>query len=143
MTMTLLEENKTLAHRFFLGAWNEGNMALIEELTAPDAIDHADVDDKKPARGPESFKAVVGMFRSALEGLTLTIQDEVAESDRVVHRWTLRGKHTGPLFGIPPTGKELVFTGITIVRITGGKIVERWASFDELGLLRQLGVIPG
>jgi predicted ester cyclase len=137
-----LKENKELARRFFHGAWNDGNMALIDDLIPPDALDHSSVAGKEPERGPGSFKFIIGMFRSALEGIRLTIDDEIAEGDKVVHRWTIRGKHTAPLFGVPPTGKDIAFTGTTTVRIVEGRIVERWANVDELNLLRQLGVVP-
>jgi predicted ester cyclase len=141
--MRSLEENKMLARRFFHGAWNEGDMRLIEESTTPDSLDHSSVAGKQPERGAESFKTIVGMFRSALKGLSLTIEEEVAEHDKVVHRWVLRGQHMAPLFGVLPTGKEVAFTGTTIVRIADQKIVERWANVDELSVLRQLGVVPG
>jgi predicted ester cyclase len=72
----------------------------------------------------------------------LTIDDEVYAGDKVVHRWTLTGTDTGGVMGAPPTGKELTFTGITTVRMKNGKIVERWANVDELGLLQQLGLAP-
>jgi predicted ester cyclase len=137
-----VEQNKATAQRFFHGAWNDGNMALIEEMVPADALDHSSVAGKEPERGPGSFQFIVGMFRSGLEGCNLTVDDEIAEGDKVVHRWTLRGKNTGPLFGIPPTGKDIAFTGTTIARIENGKIMERWANVDELSLLRQLGVVP-
>jgi predicted ester cyclase len=83
------------------------------------------------------------MFRGAMPDLKMSIEDEVYSGDRVVHSWKIQGKHTGtPLFGVPTTGKDLTLTGITIVRLENGKIVERWTQLDQLGLLQQLGVIP-
>jgi steroid delta-isomerase-like uncharacterized protein len=136
-----IARNKELSYRLFDKAWNENDMALLDAMVAPDSIDHSPFRDDT-VRGSENFKHVVGMFRAALEGIHLTIEDEIAEEDRVVHRWVLRGKHTGELFGVPPTGREVSMRGMTIVRMENGKVVERWANMDQLGLLRQLGAIP-
>ncbi len=137
----VVEANKDLARRFFHAAWNEGDMQKIDELTNPAALDHSTVKGKTET-GSDSFKQIVSMFRGAMPDIYLTIEDEIAEGDRVVHRWTLRGTHTGEILGVPPTGKQVAFTGTTIVRIDDGKIVERWANVDELDLLQQLGVVP-
>lgn len=138
-----VEENKVIARRFFHGAWDNGDMALVSELTAPGAVDHSTVGGIDHSTiGPESFKQIVTMFRTAMPDAHLTIEDEIAEGDRVVHRWRLQGTHQGPLMGIPPTGKRLTFTGTTVVRMANGKLAERWANVDELGLLQQLGVVP-
>ncbi len=82
------------------------------------------------------------MFRHGMPDIKLTIDDEVYTGDRVVHRWTMTGTDTGGLMGMPASGKKLTFTGITTVRMVDGKIVERWANVDELGLLQQLGIAP-
>jgi predicted ester cyclase len=74
--------------------------------------------------------------------IQLTIDDEVYAVDKVVHRWHLEGTDTGGVMGMPPSGKKLRFSGTTIVRMENGKIVERWANVDELGLLQQLGIAP-
>jgi steroid delta-isomerase-like uncharacterized protein len=138
-----LEENKAIARRFFDAAWNRGDTATMDELVAADSVDHSTVGGTDHEElGAESFKQIVGMFRAGMPDMHLTIEDEVAEGDRVVHRWRLRGTHRGPIMGVPPTGKQLTFTGTTIVRIADGKIAERWANVDELGLLQQLGVVP-
>jgi predicted ester cyclase len=81
-------------------------------------------------------------FRAAFPDLQLTIHHEIAEDDLVVHHWTMTGAHDGEFQGIRPTGKALTRTGITIVRVEDGKIVERWANVDVLGILAQLGVVP-
>jgi steroid delta-isomerase-like uncharacterized protein len=138
---TTPEQNNKIAERFFEEIWNNGNFAVIDELTTPDAIDHSTVSGKTE-KGSESFKQIVSMFRSAMPDIHLTIDDEIYADDKVVHRWTLRGTHKNQLFGITPTDKMLAFTGTTIVRVEDGKIVERWANVDELALLRQLGVVP-
>lgn len=137
------EENNDIAHRFFTSAWNDGNLQVIDELIAPDAVDHSTVGGKEKSElGGESFKQIITMFRAAIPDIKLTIEDEIFAGDKVVHRWNLEGTNTGPLMGIPPTNKKVRFTGTTIVRMRDGKIVERWTNVDELGLLQQLGVVP-
>jgi predicted ester cyclase len=96
----------------------------------------------KTEKGSASFRAIVSMFRAAMPDIRLTIDDEVYAGDKVVHRWHLVGTDTGGVMGMPPSGKQLTFSGTTIVRMHDGKIVERWANVDELGLLQQLGVVP-
>ncbi|MFP4438735.1 MAG: ester cyclase [Chloroflexaceae bacterium] len=135
------QENNAIAMRFFDSAWNKGE--FHEELLAPDALDHSTVGgQKKVERGSGSFRQIVGMFRSAMPDIKLTVEDEIYTDDKVVHRWMLNGTDTGGVMGMPPSGKQLTLTGTTIVRMQDGKIVERWANVDELGLLQQLGVVP-
>ncbi len=92
--------------------------------------------------GREGIEQFYGALRAAFPDLRITIEDQVAEGDRVVTRWTARGTHTGAFQGIPPTGKQGRMTGIDIDRIADGKVVECWVNSDDLGLLQQLGVIP-
>ncbi len=139
--MATAEENKALVHRFFQGAWNDFDLALVDEIISEDSIDHSPLPGHPPV-GRDSFKAIIGMFHEAMPDLHMTTDDEIAEGDRVVHRWTLRGTSTGPFMGIPPVNKPVEMQGMTIVRVADGKIVERWAQLDQLGLLQQLGVVP-
>lgn len=135
------EENNEIARRFFDTAWNEGN--FISDLIAPDAIDHSTVGGHpKDERGSGSFRQIVGMFRNAMPDIHLKVEDEIYTGDKVVHRWLMTGTDEGGLMGMPPSHKKLAFTGTTIVRMRDGKIVERWANVDELGVLQQLGVVP-
>ncbi|BAZ47621.1 hypothetical protein NIES4103_02230 [Nostoc sp. NIES-4103] len=135
------EQNNAVAVRFFEAAWNEGNFAVLEELLAPNSVDHSTVTGKTET-GSASFKQIVSLFRSAIPDIHLTIEDEIYAKDKVVHRWFLSGTHQKELFGVPATGKTLKFSGTTTVRVAEGKIAERWTNIDELGLLRQLGVVP-
>jgi steroid delta-isomerase-like uncharacterized protein len=135
------EENKALVRRQFEAIWNDGNLAVIHELYAPSYTNH---DPANPAQapGPAGFTQRVGLYRTALPDLHLTIEDQVAEADNVVTRWTASGTHKGDLLGIPPTGKSVSVTGMLISRIDGGRFIEEWVNWDTLGLLRQVGAIP-
>ena len=132
-----VEENKAIAHPLFSNAWNQGDFTLAEKYVSPDIIDHFD-----RTRGIESFRRVINTFRTAFPNLRLTIEDEIGEGDKVVHRWTMTGTQQGEIVGIPPTGRTATWTGITIVRFADGKIVERWANVDVLAIMQQLGAIP-
>lgn len=131
------EDNKALVRRGFEEIWNRGNLAVIDEFIAPNYVDH---EPTTTLQGPEAHKQFVLMYRSAIPDLHITIEDQIAEGDKVVTRWTARGTHQGPLMGIPPTGKQAVVTGID--RFANGKAVEAWNNFDALGMLQQLGVVP-
>jgi steroid delta-isomerase-like uncharacterized protein len=134
------EDNKALVSRYFNEAWNQGSPAVIDELFA--ANFHAHNPGIPDGGSREGFKQFNSVFRSAFPDLR-TIRDEViAEGDQVVTRFTAHGTQTGELQGIPPTGKPMTVTGIEIVRVSGGKIVEAWVEFDQLGMLQQLGVVP-
>jgi predicted ester cyclase len=82
------------------------------------------------------------MFLSAFPDTKMTIEDQLAEGDKVTTRWTATGTHTGELMGIPATGKAVTVTGFDITRYSGGKSVEHWGQFDQMGMMQQLGVIP-
>jgi steroid delta-isomerase-like uncharacterized protein len=134
------EENKAIARRDFEEVWNQGNLSAIDEIYTTDYIRHdAVIGD---TQGPEGVKQVVTMYYTAFPDLHLTIEDIIAEGDKVAYRWTGSGTHKGELMGIAPTGKHGTMTGINIFRIASGKIVEGWISSDALGMLQQLGVIP-
>jgi steroid delta-isomerase-like uncharacterized protein len=135
-----IEENKSVIYRLTTAFWNEGNTAVIEELIATDFADHGAAPGLAPGR--EGYKQMTLPFRAAFSQPHTTIDDAIVEGDKVAWRWTFRGTHTGPLMGIPATGKAIAFTGITIDRVAGGKIVERWNQADFMGLMQQLGAIP-
>ena len=137
------EYNKAIVRRWYQEIFAQGNLALSDEICAADYLNH---DPSAPPggwpRGPEGTKAIVATYRGAFPDVQFTIEDQVAEGDKVVTRWTGRGTHTGPLMGMPPTGKSMTVTGISIERIADGKIAETWVNFDALGMLQQLGVAP-
>ncbi len=134
------QANKAIVRRLIEAAWNQGNLAVIDELIAPDYVLH--IDAPGPG-GREGYKQDVAMHRSAFPDLQFTIDDLVAEGDKVVLRATLRGTHQGEYIGIPPTDKAITLTAISVRRIADGQIAEEWVELDMLGLLQQFGVIPG
>lgn len=133
------EENKALVRRATEEIWNQKKLALVDEIAAEDSVTHLST---MTIQGPEQYKQLAAMYFSAFPDLHLTIEDLIAEGDRVVTRWTARGTHQGEFMGIPPTGKQATTTGMTVSRIVGGKFVESWQEGDNLGLLQQLGAIP-
>jgi steroid delta-isomerase-like uncharacterized protein len=135
------QENKALVQRFVEEAFNRGNLNVVDEVYAPSFISH-DPAAPEEERSPEYAKQFVGMYRSAFPDGHAVVEDLISEGDRVAYRWTYRGTHQGELMGIAPTGKQVTITGITIYRISGGKVEEEWNNFDQLGLLQQIGVAP-
>lgn len=134
------EENNQIVVRVYQTAWNKGELGILDEAILPDGLDHSPLSTEK---GTAGFKKIISTFRQAMPDLKMTIEDQVYGADKVVHRWKVQGKHTGaPLFGVPPSNKEITLTGISILRMENGKIAERWAQLDQFGLLQQLGVIP-
>lgn len=134
------EEKKRVLHRL-LDALSEAEDAVVDALVSPDFVTHH---PRSPdsGRGPESVKYASMLFRRAFPDLRYTIEEMVAEGDRVAMRWVVEGTHTGEYFGFPPTGKRVVFKGTEIVRFSQGKVAERWVNWDTLGLFQQLGIIP-
>jgi len=136
--MSAEESNKAIMRRFW-DVWEQGNINLLDELLAPDYVNHTLATPDLP-RGPEGVKEVVSMFRNAMPDLRVVVEDMIAEGDKVATRYALEGTHRGELFGIPPTGQRLSIKSITVERVSEGKIVEHWRNTDELGMMRQLGV---
>ena len=134
------EENKALVLRWE-ELWNQGNLTLADELFSPDFVLH-DASSFLEIRGPEGYKQDITRFRTAFPDLQITLEDIVAEGEKVVGRWTARGTHQGPLRSIAPTSAHVTLTGIDIFRIVDGKIAEEWSNADGLGMLQQLSVFP-
>jgi steroid delta-isomerase-like uncharacterized protein len=133
------EENKALARRW-AEILNQGNFDLVEEIYAPDFVDH-DPTMPEDVRGPEGAREVYSMYRSAFPDAEVTIEDQVAEGDTVATRWTGRGTHQGDLMGVPPSGNRVEVMGVTISCIEGGKIVEEWDIYDALGMMQAIGAV--
>jgi predicted ester cyclase len=135
------KDNKALIRRFFEEVYTQKNLAAIEELIAPNHIDHSASALGSPA-GPEGSRQLIGMMLMAFPDLHVTIEDMIAEGDKVVVRMTMHGTQQGALGSIPPTRKQVALSTIDIVRIAGGQIAEEWGIDDRLGLLQQLGLVP-
>ena len=133
------EDNKALIRRAYEEGFNQRNLAVLDEVNASDLVSH---NASTTMQGLEAFKQFLSLYLSAFPDARFTIQDAIAEGDRVASRYTFQGTHQGELMGIPPTGKQVTVTGIIINRIAGGQSVEGWLNFDALGLLQQLGAIP-
>ncbi len=132
------DANKALIRRFF----EEYRLDVIDALFAPDYTHHDPNLPPELQHGRDAYKQVVAMFLAAFPDLRTTVEDLIAEGDKVTARWTFRGTHHGEFMGIPPTGKQVVWTGMSITRVANGKIVEQWGEQDFLGVLQQLGVVP-
>lgn len=127
MSTVTLEANKALIRRIFEEVIPAGDTAAMRELVAPEWLDHDPLPGQPP--GIEGPEYVVSTMHTAHPDLRFTIDDLVAEADRVVIRWTLRGTNTGPMFGRPPTGQPVELAAIVIFRIADGKLAERWAAW--------------
>lgn len=134
-------ENKATARRMFEEVWSQGRYESLDELVAPEFVAHV-AGQSEPLRGPKAFKEFVSSFREGFPDLTLKVEDQFAEGDKVVTRWSGGGTHQGDLMGIPATGKEVTIQGIVITRLANGTIKESWGVFDALGMLQQIGVAP-
>jgi steroid delta-isomerase-like uncharacterized protein len=133
------EQNKMMIQRWVEMAWNNGNLAIADEVYSADYLLH---DPAGPIHGPEALKQFVATFHTAYPDIHATIEDMIAEGNKVVWRYTVRGTHQGEFMGIAPTGKSITLTGILISRFVDDKVVEDWNNYDALGMLQQLGVIP-
>lgn len=133
------KQNKTIARKVFEDIQSQRNVALIDEIVAGDYVGHTPPSD---IHGPEGAKQFEAMLHEAFPDMQVTVEDQIAEGDKVVTRWTCRGTHRGEFQGMPPTGKRMTMSGMTIFRIANGKLVEGWNNPDLLGVLQQLGAVP-
>jgi steroid delta-isomerase-like uncharacterized protein len=134
-----LEQQKAVVRRFFEEVINQRNLAMVDELVAPEYVWHG---PSQEVSSQEGLKQLLRVYLRAFPDLQMTCEDQLGEGDKIVSRWTMWGTHQGDLFGLPPTGKQATFTGLSISRIAGGQIAEEWEHFDQLGLLQQLGAVP-
>lgn len=132
------QDNEAIARKGF-EAFNTGDLALVDEIVAADAVGH-DPANPEDAVGPEGAKAVIALYRGGFPDLEMTIEEQISDGDLVVSRWTSRGTHDGELAGMPATGRRTTTSGITIDKVVDGKIVESWTQWDNLGLMQQLGI---
>ncbi|MDQ2854060.1 MAG: ester cyclase [Chloroflexota bacterium] len=137
--MMSTEANKTLARRVFEEVLNGRNLDLLDELAAPDYIEHTPLPGQ--GTGIDGIRDRYTTLFNAFD-FQFTVEDVIAEGDKVVLRWTQTGTHVGPLFGMPATGRSSRTTGIEIWRVEGGKLAEHWDVVDVFGQFQQLGLLP-
>jgi predicted ester cyclase len=135
------DDHKRLARRALAEIYENGDLGLADELVHPDFVDHEPAHGDLPT-GPESVKQTVRQLHAAFGDLRFAVDDEIAEGDKVVQLATMSGRHTGPLAGHEPTGREFAVRHVYIWRMEDGRIAEHWGSRDDLGLLGQLGLLP-
>ena len=134
------ETNKAIIARMVEQVWNEGRTDLVVEFFAEDYVQH--IAGQPAQAGYELVQQGAASSRAAYPDFQLSIDDQVAEGDRVAARWTMTGTHEGEFLGIPPTGKQVSHSGTTFYRLQNGRIAEVWFLADVMGLMQQLGVIP-
>src|SRR5262245_10712300 len=130
------EQNKAVVRRFFEEVWNQGRENVIDEIFAPTLI----LNGQPITR--DALKQFLAGRRAAFSNIHVTVDDQVAEGEKVSTRRTWRATHEGPYRGVAPTGKQVTWTQISVVRFSQGRIVEDWAVADELSILQQLGALP-
>jgi len=136
------EANKVLIMRWFEEVWNQGRESTIHELFAATGVAHGLSDTDVDLVGPDQLTPFVRNLRGSLPDVRIMIEDAIAEGDKVMVRVCLEATHKGHGLGVSPTGRRVSIAGIILARITDGQIVEGWNSWDQLGLLRQIGALP-
>jgi steroid delta-isomerase-like uncharacterized protein len=134
------EQNKSIVRRWVEEGWNKRNLALIDELYAPDFYQHETGPETVTSR--EALKPFVAAYLTAFPDLQFTIEDLIAEGDKVVWRFKATGTNTGPFMGGPVTGKSATVTGTITFRLEDSRMAEAWLNLDVLGMLQQMGIIP-
>jgi steroid delta-isomerase-like uncharacterized protein len=137
------EENKEKMRRFLEEAFGQGKTEVVDELLHSDFVCYDPNSETGEIRGADTIKGEIEYFHSAVPDLTYTVEDQVAEGDKVVSRYTVSGTHQGEFFGVPGTGNRIEMTGINIDRFDeSGKLIEEWPEYDLLGAMKQIGAIP-
>jgi steroid delta-isomerase-like uncharacterized protein len=137
------KENKERIRQFFAvlneQVWPKGNLTAADEFIAPDYVYH---DPSGPRRGREGFRDLITLYRTAFPDAQFTVEDQIAEGDQVLTRFTVRGTQRGAFMGIAPTGKPVTVSVLSLTRVANGKAVEEWERFDTLQMMQQIGELP-
>lgn len=133
------DTNRQVIRRLVEEVFNQHNLDLVDALIAPDYTDHAALPGQSQGRAVVRETAI--RHREAFPDLRWVIHDLIAEEDRVALRWSAAGTHRGTYSGVPATGRHIAFGGLTMYRLRGGQVIDEWVAWDELGILRQMGVI--
>ena len=133
-------ENKAIVRRYLQEAINQRNRDVLDEIFAPEFVDHTAVPGQAP--GAEGLKQFFAKMDAGFPDFHAVVEDVIAEGDKVAVRFTFHGTHQGEFMDIPPTGRRVTMSGIDILRVVDGKVVELWGQEDVLGMMRQLGAVP-
>jgi predicted ester cyclase len=134
------EQNKAIVRRLLEEPW-KGDLRVVDELVDREYVGY-DPSIPEPLRGPDGFKENISTYRAAYSDARITVDDQIAEGDKVATRWTGRGLHDGDLMGVAPTGKQVKVSGLTLSRLENGKVIEEYTNWDTFGMMQQLGVVP-
>ncbi len=135
-----MADAKQIVRRLIEEPWT-GNMGVIDEFIGSGYIGN-DPSAPEPIRGPGGVRTQLQQYIDGFPNGRITVDEQIAEGDKVASRWTARGTQTGEVAGIAPTGKEVTVSGLTISRLENGMVVEEWTNWDTLGMLVQLGAVP-
>ena len=134
-------ENKAIVRRLYEEVWNKRKLEVVNELISPShALQGPNIFSSSV--GPEAYKRQVSRFLEGYPDLRWTIENTIAEEDKVVACWTISGTHKGDFMGVPATNKKISVDGMTIHHIAGGKIMDSHTNWDALGMMQQLGAVP-
>jgi predicted ester cyclase len=136
------EANKAISRRWVEEVFSQGNLAVADQIITPNHVNSGPAALPGLPNGPEGGRILVTVYRTAFPDIHFTIDQQIAEGDTVMTRWTATGTQMGELAGLPPTGKFATTTGIILDTFANGMIAHTWAIFDQFGLMQQLGVIP-
>jgi steroid delta-isomerase-like uncharacterized protein len=136
----MAQDNRAVLDRINEEAFRQGNTEVIDELVSDDFVEHNPMPGIEGTR--EGFKQMVAGLHQAFPDFDTQVQDQIAEGDKVVERWTAGGTHQGEFMGIPATGRHIEIEGMDISRLADGRIVEHWTQMDAMAMMQQLGVIP-
>jgi steroid delta-isomerase-like uncharacterized protein len=139
-SMDSLEQNKALMRKYIEEAWNKGDLDFIDKNFSADFVNHGTFPGQSTDR--DGVKWVISNIRNAIPNVHFTIEDMIAEGDKVVTRWLAKGTHKGDFMGTKPTGNKISVSATVIDRIKDGKVIEHWANRDDLSFLQQVGLIP-
>lgn len=131
----MTESERNLGRRWFEQVWNQGRREAIAAMFAADAVLH---DGATDATGPEGFYPFYDRLKAAFSEIHVDVHDSFAEGEKVCVRWSFTGRHTGDGLSFPPTGKTVNVTGLTVLRVADGKMVEGWQNWDMLGMMEQI-----
>jgi steroid delta-isomerase-like uncharacterized protein len=136
----MTDTNKNVVRRLLEEVFNNNNLTVADELVATNYVYREPTVGEK--RGREGFRDLITTYKTAFPDAAITINEQIAEGDRVVTRWTATGTHRGELFGTAPTNRHVTVQGVIVSRVTNGKVTEEYEVFDTLGMLRQIGAVP-